>query len=83
MTSGWGQGCPPHPTLRRYPLRLRRQEQREQRRDLLPFVIPPLPVARRNLYAPGFAAHTLHQPPCGTLLPTKMLQPPVASPGLP
>src|SRR5579859_754166 len=31
----------------------------------------------------GLAAYTLHQPPAGTLCPAKMLQPAVASDGLP
>jgi hypothetical protein len=33
--------------------------------------------------APGFCAHTLHQPAAGTLWPAKILQPAVASPAFP
>src|SRR5579859_6687581 len=36
-----------------------------------------------DAYAPGFCAQTLHQPPAGTLLPAKILQPAVASPAFP
>jgi hypothetical protein len=40
-------------------------------------------ITYNNSQAPGFFAQTLHQPPAATLLPTKILQPPCCSPGLP
>jgi hypothetical protein len=45
----------------------------------------PRPQASDRLepFQAGFAAQTLHQPPAATLLPTKILQPPIFAPAAP